>query len=273
MKNTAVIKLGGNVFSKEGTIASLGSLASQLAILTGLGWKFVLVHGGGILIDQQLALAGIKPAKQQGLRITNEETITVVVETLNDANGALCNQLSQEGLKVCAYPSTTQLLQAKKCPPLPLPDGKTVDLGFVGTVTSVNAKLLELELAANIIPVVAPLACDKIAPTQVFNINADEAASAIAVALNASALVFLSDVPGVLAGAGKKSIQTLAPKDLTSLMADGTVNGGMIPKLQRAFAAASGGVKSVQIIDGNEHGSLVNALVHPGESGTTIAAA
>jgi acetylglutamate kinase len=207
--------------------------------------------------------------KKQGLRVTDDATLSVVKTVLDEVNGQLVAELRSHGLNAVGFPSSSVLLTAKK---LILTDAQCepVDLGHVGSIIAVDAGALALALQQGQVPVVAPIGSD--ASGNYYNVNADEVASSVATFVKAGSLVFLSDVPGVLSTNGSSSIVPLiSADDCQALIADGTVKGGMIPKLTTALQAASKGVSYVQIIDGREQGALFKAFTQPGANGTVIA--
>ena len=265
--NTIVVKLGGNVLTD---LSATAAIADDIATVIAQSGAVILVHGGGNLIDEHLKALGITLQKKQGLRVTDDQTLKAVQEILDFVNGDLVGRFTIDGLCIQGFNSTSGLLQAKQAL-LNGADGTQFDLGHVGEITGVNVEALKESLAQGKTPLVAPLAVG--AGEKLFNINADEAASAIASALGADSLIFMSDVPGVLHKDGSKgSLPVISQIDFDQLVADGTVHSGMIPKLTKAFQALNTGVASVQIIDGREPGSLLKALSQPGINGTVVAA-
>ena len=151
-----------------------------------------------------------------------------------------------------------------------LSDGREADLGFVGEVKSVNDSLLRQSLEEGVIPVIAPLGID--AGKQMYNINADHVAAAVAASLKADHLVFMTDVPGVLSNPDdRRSVVPLITRSqLTQLMHSGAITGGMLPKLSSCMAALEGGAKQVHIVDGQLEHPLIDALCHPSGAGTHL---
>lgn len=262
---TIVVKLGGNVLTD---VDATAGIAADVVALIAAGNSVVLVHGGGNLIDEHLKALGIKLEKKEGLRVTNAETLEAVQEVLDFVNADLGARLAAAGVVTEGFNSKSGLLTASKAV-IKNVAGIACDLGFVGTVNGVDSTALKAAIAEGKTPLVAPLAVD--VSGQLFNINADEVASAVASALAADSLLFMSDVPGVLHKEGLGSLPVVSPIDLDKLMADGTVHSGMIPKLEKAFEALETGVSSVQIIDGRQPGSLLKALSKPGSNGTVLA--
>lgn len=262
--NLIVIKLGGNVQSKE----SIQWLAADLQKISALGYSPILVHGGGSSIDASLIESGIKPKKINGLRVTDEPTMAVVQKVLDQINLNLCAQLEKAGVKACSFDSSSQVLQ-----PIPTAGPGESDLGYVGTVGSIDIAALQASIDKGMIPLITPIGTND--QGKLYNINADEAASAVATSLKAKALIFLSDVAGVLVPDSNGQLTSLAkvnPDQWQILVNDGTVSGGMIPKLETAFKAANCGVDCVQIVDGTQNDSIYKSITTPGSIGTLITA-
>lgn len=238
---TVVIKLGGNVFTGGGS-----SLSDEVQGLLNAGARVVIVHGGGASIDAAMEKAGLKPVKFNGLRITNSDTLNVVVQVLDAANCTVSSILTAAE----AFPSVRSVIKAAKAKPVQADDGTAVDLGFVGEVVGVDSDPLFIALAAGKVPVIAPIGYDD--GGGFLNINADHAAAAVAVALGASWLLLLSDVPGVLSTPG--NAQSVLPQlDIAAcknLVSNGTIKGGMVPKVHTAISAVEAGVSNVVIADG-----------------------
>jgi acetylglutamate kinase len=260
-----VIKLGGQVFSQDLNIVK--TIVTDIIALKESGLEPILVHGGGMLIDQELKAAGVVPQKKDGLRITDAATMKVVQKVLDQVNADLTTQFSRFGLQVKGFASHNTPLQAEAAQAIGL-DGLEFDLGFVGDITSVDVATIVSAVDAGLTPLVAPIAIG--ATEDYYNINADSAAAAIAEFTNAEMLVYMSDVPGVI-GANNIGVKTLRKAHCDHLTAKGTVSGGMLAKLHSAFKAAESGVACVQIIDGTEPHSLIQSIKQPGYGGTLIA--
>lgn len=261
-----VIKLGGQVFSQGDQY--LKSIAADLAALQASGHQLVLVHGGGVLIDEALKAAGIVPQKRDGLRITDADTMAVVQQVLDGVNVSLSQTLRGFGLQIAGLASTAGVLKAQPTCAIDS-QGLEFDLGFVGSVNNVNKEVVATLLGDQVIPLIAPLALGEDGVT-LFNVNADNVAAAVAEHIGADMLVFMSDVPGVI-GPDSINVKKLVKAHCDHLTALGTVSGGMLAKLHNAFKAAECGVGCVQIIDGTQAHSLLEAVDHPGVSGTLIA--
>ena len=214
----AVVKVGG---------ATSGA-AAQVAALGRAGRQVVVVHGAGPKITDGCIAAGLEPRFVDGQRVTDASVMRVVETAIAEANAALCAELE---------------VQAVAC--RPMRDALTAEpwgdsrLGMVGRITSVEQIGVRALLAAGIVPVIAPTASG-------LNVNADNAAAAVAGALGASELVFLSDVPGLM-GPGGEVIRRVTAASAAQLVASGSITGGMIPKLDAGFAALADGVRRVRI--------------------------
>jgi acetylglutamate kinase len=213
-----VVKVGG---------AAAGA-AAQVAALAARGRAVVVVHGAGPQISEACRAAGITPRFVDGQRVTDAAVMQVVQSAIAEANAALCTQLASHG--VSCRPMTDALTAE------PWGDPR---LGLVGRVSSIEQIGLRALLGAGLVPVVAPTAGG-------LNVNADNAAAAVAGALRASELIFLSDVPGLL-GPGGDVIRRVSASGVAQLVASGHVTGGMIPKLDAGLAAIAGGVWRVWI--------------------------
>lgn len=232
MIKTLILKLGGAVALEDDTIAAL---AQGIPVLAASGVRLVIVHGGGPQIDRALAALGEASIKHKGLRVTSEAAAEVVRDQLDSIGALLTAKLTACGHAAVHLPSAAGVFQATK---KTLDDG--FDLGRVGTVAEIKAPAVTSEDA---IIVVTPVGTDGHGP---LNVNADEAAAALARCLHADRLLLATDVPHVLDGAG----QPLPHLDLAScraLITSGAAHGGMIPKLEAALFALAAGVEDVLI--------------------------
>ena len=264
---TVVVKFGGSALidpeRKE-------ALISEVVALAHAGIKLIVVHGGGPAINEALRVIGKKTEKVQGLRITDDETIGVIVEVLSSVNKELAEKFEANGVKalsVCAEQNnifTTEKLVLQD------EEGKPVDLGWVGKIDGVDLFAISRSLEAGYMPVVAPIGMDS--DFNLYNLNADHAALAIATAIKAESLVFLTDVPGVL-----KDVTDLASRfaslsidAVPAFIKDGTISGGMLPKINSCVAGIEKGVHKISIVDGRQKHALLNGIFAPQEVGTLI---
>lgn len=257
-----VVKYGGNAMTDD---ALKRSFAHDVVLLKLVGMNPVIVHGGGPQIDEQLARLGKKGEFVQGMRVTDAETMDVVemvlggqvnkevVTLINQAGGKAVGLTGQDG----AFVRARKMLLSDKGN-----GGGKIDIGQVGEIASIDPKVIWALQEGGFIPVVAPIGVGE--DGQSYNINADLVAGKLAEVLKAEKLVVLTNTPGVLDKSGKL-LTGLTPKKIDALVADGTLSGGMLPKISSALDAARAGVKSVHIIDGRvEHAVLLEILTDEG---------
>lgn len=240
---TVVIKYGGAALVNE-EIKS--TIIKDIALMKFVGFKPVVVHGGGKDINKALERVGIEPQFKDGLRVTDEETMEVVQEVLvGKVNKSLVTELCLQGINavgVCGKDSG--FMKVKKATP------NGLDLGLVGEVTEVDTTLINTLLDNDFVPVISTVGVDEEGNS--YNVNADYAAVAVAGALNAEKLVFITDVAGVMRDVNDPNsvISTTNTAEINELIADDTIAGGMIPKVQCCLAGVNAGVKNVHILDG-----------------------
>ena len=249
-KRRIVVKYGGHAMGD----ADLGkAFAADITLLRQSGVHPVVVHGGGPQIGNMLKRLNIVSEFRGGLRVTDKATVEIVEMVLaGSINKEIVQSINAEGgraVGLCGKDGN--LVKARKLTRTMVDPNshieQIVDLGFVGEPAVVNPTMLELMLKEDLIPVVAPVAPGEDGAT--YNINADTFAGAIAGALNASRLLFLTDVPGVL-DANKKLIKQLTVAEAKALIASGVISGGMIPKVETCIEALDRGVEGVVILDG-----------------------
>jgi acetylglutamate kinase len=259
---TIVVKYGGNAMTDE---QLKHSFARDVVLLKLVGMNPVVVHGGGPQIDDLLKRVGKKGEFVQGMRVTDAETMDVVEMVL----GGLVNQeivtlINQHGGRAIGLTGKdAAFIRARKLL-VPSKDNETemLDIGQVGEITAIDPEIIALLETREFIPVVAPIGVG--ADGASYNINADLVAGKLAEVLRAEKLILLTNTPGVL-DKGGRLLTGLTPKQVDELFADGTLHGGMLPKISSALDAAKGGVKSVHIIDGRvEHALLLEVLTDEG---------
>jgi acetylglutamate kinase len=257
-----VVKYGGNAMTDP---ALQKSFAHDVVLLKLVGMHPVVVHGGGPQIEALLKRIGKTGEFVQGMRVTDAETMDVVEMVLGGAvNKDIVTLINQAGGKAVGLTGQDgAFIRARK---LMLPDkdkpSQMLDIGQVGEIESIDPQLISVLEPGGFIPVVAPIGVG--ANGESFNINADLVAGKLAEILKAEKLVLLTNTPGVLDKDGKL-ITGLTAKDVDALFADGTLSGGMLPKISSALDAARSGVKSVHIIDGRvEHALLLEILTDQG---------
>lgn len=240
---TVVVKYGGSALVNE-EIKS--TIIKDIALMKFVGFRPVVVHGGGKDINKALERVGIKPQFKDGLRVTDEPTMEVVQEVLaGKLNKNIATELCLQGLNavgICG--KDAGFMKVKKAMP------KGMDIGLVGEVTEVNTTLINTLLDNDFVPVISSIGVDENGKS--YNVNADYAAVAVAGALNAEKLVFITDVAGIMRDVNdpESVISVTNTKEVNELIADGTIAGGMIPKVQCCMAGVDAGVKNVHILDG-----------------------
>ena len=262
---TIVIKYGGSVLINE---AIKTSVIQDIALMKFVGFKPIIVHGGGSDINQMLSRLDIEPKFINGLRVTDEPTMEIVEMVLGGKlNKAITSELTLQGVKAVGISGKdSHMMKVSRLKP----SGQ--DIGFVGEVVSIDTQLIRTLVENDFIPVIAPIGVDE--DGQTYNINADYAAVAVAGALNANKLEFLTDVSGVMLDMNDKSsvISKISASQINRMIESGAITGGMIPKVQCCMAAINAGVKEVHIIDGRlEHCLLLETFTHKG-IGTLIEA-
>lgn len=262
-----VVKYGGSFVEDE---AARLSVATDLAFLSLVGVRVVLVHGGGKAISREMELANVQPVFREGLRVTDERSVEIVERVLNEViNQEICADLAAQG----GHPSSVAGQWVLHCEKLARDeDGHPVDLGFVGSITQVNTRILQSLLDAGQVPVISPIGRDSTG--QLFNINADMAAARVAQALQARRLVYLCDVPGLMLDPNDPStlISTLTRTEADDLIARRIIGTGMLPKVRSALGALEMGVKRVHFIDGRQRHSLLLEIFTDQGVGTEIQA-
>tara|TARA_B000000475_G_scaffold102379_1_gene83090 strand:- start:12 stop:878 length:867 start_codon:yes stop_codon:yes gene_type:complete len=251
-----VIKCGGSVLVDQ---ILFNNFINDISILNKLGFIPIVIHGGGKRISNKLNEAGIKSDFINGLRVTNKNSINVVEEVLNNFNKEITEALKKNG---CDGQGITN-----KQNNILLVEQENPDLGFVGTPKEIDQSIIEQIVSKKKVPIIAPLGLDK--ENQVFNINADTAAGAIAKKLKARRLIIMSDVEGVLDD-NKKLITEIDSNKINELIKNKIISGGMIPKINNCLDVASNGVKGVCIIDGRLDHSILFELLSDKGSGTLI---
>lgn len=254
---TIVIKFGGHAMSTPELTAEF---AKDIVLLRQVGLRPVVVHGGGPQIGSMLSRLDIKTEFKDGLRVSDMETVGVAEMVLSGAiNKSIVSAINCAGGRAVGLSGRdARLITAK-------PKGK--GLGFTGVPEATDVRVLNVLADADFIPVVSPISAD--GDGDGYNINADTAAGTIAAALDASRLILMTDVTGVLSQ-DKQLLTDLSRIDVQGLIDDGTAQGGMIPKLETAMDAVSGGVEAVVILDGRRpHGLLVELFTDDG-AGTLI---
>ena len=257
---TVVVKYGGHAMEDS---AGGQSFAHDVVLLKQVGIHPVVVHGGGPQIGEMLRRLGIESRFVDGLRVTDAATMEIVemvlAGTINKSIVAAVNSAGGRAVGLCGKDGG--LIRAKKL----LRDG--VDLGFVGEPEAIDGRILDTFKASDIVPVIAPVGVG--AAGETYNINSDTVAGAIAAALKATRLLLLTDVAGVL-DAEKRLIPELSAAAARRMIAEGTIYGGMIPKVETCLEAVEGGVEAAVIVDGRVPHAILLELFSEGGAGTLI---
>lgn len=241
---TVVIKYGGNAMINE---ELKNSVIEDIILLKFIGLNPIVVHGGGPDISKALSEKGVKSQFVNGLRVTDEETVKVAQEVLigktNKEIVALINKHGGRAVGISGIDASFIECEKQKT----VVDGEEVDIGFVGKIKKVKRCVLDLLYKDQWIPVIAPIGTDSDGNS--YNVNADTVAAAVAAAVQAEKLILLTDVEGIKDKNGEIVYEAM-PQDIDAMINDGTINGGMIPKVQGCVEAIRDGVKGVHIIDG-----------------------
>lgn len=266
-----VIKLGGSVMESP---EALRALLVDVVFMQTVGMRPVVVHGGGKAITVAMEKAGLEPRWVQGRRFTDDATLAIVARVLaEEINEDIVRHIRKFGGRASGlHHKTTQCLFGTKLL-LPGDDGQPVDLGRVGEVTEVDDDPIVDSCLAGIIPVLPSIAEDVVeGDSGLYNVNADTAAAAVAMALKADKLVFLTDTPGILTDRRDPDslIPSLTPDDCRSLIERGVIDKGMIPKVEACLAVLDAGVKKAHIIDGRMRHSLLVETFTAAGVGTEI---
>ena len=255
-EDTIVIKYGGNVLIDREVF---NNFILDIQILNRLGLSIVVVHGGGPRIKRELEKSNIESRFINGLRVTDQKIINIVEKVLIEFNRDIVESLNNKGSEA------TQINSKKSNVINVVPENK--ELGFVGIPKRINTEIISDLIRKNKIPVVAPLGLDE--KNQVYNINGDTAAGAIAKSLKSRRLLLMTNVEGVL-DKEKKLITEISSEKTLELIKNQTISGGMIPKINTCLDAVSNGVRGVVIMDGRKPHSILNEIFSDSGAGTLI---
>ncbi|MEN6670901.1 acetylglutamate kinase [Psychrobacter sp. B38] len=259
-----VVKYGGNAMTDPELESSF---ARDIVLLKTVGIHPVVVHGGGPQVDNLLKELGRQSDRIDGMRVTDKSTMDIVEMVLGGSvNKSIVSLINKHGGRAIGLTGKdANLITAKKLMKDKIGEDGTavpIDLGFVGDVVSVNKDVINMLIGSNFIPVIAPLGVDSEGNT--YNINADLVAGKVAEFLQAEKLMLLTNIKGVL-GRDGEVVTGLTPKKVDGLIEDGTISGGMIPKIQCALDAVRSGVKSAVIVDGRvPHATLLEIFTNEG---------
>tara|TARA_X000001036_G_scaffold406709_1_gene415613 strand:- start:27 stop:893 length:867 start_codon:yes stop_codon:yes gene_type:complete len=253
---TIVIKYGGNVLIDRNIF---DNFIKDIGILNKLGLSIIVVHGGGPRIKRELEKSNISTKFIKGLRVTDDKIINLVEKVLVEFNNDIVNSLNEKGYKAISINTKSKNIIRVK------PENK--ELGFVGIPEEVNNDVLNELINNNHIPVVAPLGLGE--NNQTYNINGDTAAGAIAKSLKSRRLLLMTNVEGVL-DKKKELVSEISTSKILEMIKDGTITGGMIPKINTCLDSVNNGVRGVVIMDGRKPHSILNEIFSDTGAGTLI---
>lgn len=259
--STIVVKYGGNAMTDE---VLKNSFARDIVLMKLVGMNPVVVHGGGPQIGSLLTQLNIQSEFIDGIRVTDSKTMDVVEMVLGGlVNKEIVSLLNKnQGKAIGITGKDGNLIQAKKLLKKSLIGTKMMDMGQVGSIEKINREVLDILKDSNFIPVIAPIGTDRTGAT--YNINADTVAGEIAKVLDAEKLMLLTNIAGVMDKSGKV-VTGLNTTQVDAMIADGTIHGGMLPKIECALDAVNNGVRSAHIIDGRvEHAVLLEIFTNTG---------
>jgi len=254
-KKIVVIKYGGSILGDE---KIRRGVLEDIVFLNFMGLRPALVHGGGPNISERMRATGKRTEFVDGMRVTDEETLHLVEEELENLNKVIVQEINELGAKATGLSGKDEVIQAEK-------KKAKIDLGLVGQITSINNDVVLAEIRKERIPVVLPMGKGK--DRKIYNVNADEAAAHIACALEAEKFVLLTNVKGIMRNADDPNsfISTLTIEEARALIKDNVVSQGMIPKVNACIASLEGGVRKTHIIDARTpHGLLLEIFTDQG---------
>ena len=258
-----VVKVGGSILDDK---PLQKKLLTDIAFMATVGMRPIIVHGGGKAISRAMSDAGLEPTWVHGRRYTDQRTLAIVEHTLvHKVNTPICEELKEIGCDVMALHSLSSCVLFGEILQLTGENGRKLDIGFVGQVKKINTELLKTLCDAGTIPVIASVACDKAGNK--LNVNADNAAGMVAAALKAEKLVVLSDTHGILTDIDvpESRISSASEEHIKEMLKDGTIKGGMMPKVDACITALDGGAQKAHIIDGRiEHSLLLEIYTDKG---------
>jgi len=265
---TVVVKVGGSIMDDE---VALSNILTDIVFMNYVGMQPVVVHGGGKAINDAMEKAGLQPQWVQGRRYTDERTLAIAEHVLcNQINRFIVNYIQSQGCDAMGLHSLSSVVLFAEKTYLPGEGGRRIDLGLVGDVKVVNARLLQLLVQADSIPVIATIARDDAGGK--LNVNADTAAGHVAAAMKAEKLVVVSDTHGIYADLKnpESRISHLTISQIEEMIKSGQISSGMLPKVESCITALRGGVNKAHIIDGRIPHSLLLEIYTEAGIGTEI---
>src|SRR4051812_25901191 len=263
-----VVKVGGSIMDDE---QALSAILTDIVFLNYVGMQPILVHGGGKAINDAMEKAGLTPQMVQGRRYTDDRTLAIAEHVLcNQINKFIVNFIQSQGCEAMGLHSLSSVVLFAEKTYLQGPDGRRIDLGLVGEVTNVNARLLQLLVQADSIPCIATIARDTAGGR--LNVNADTAAGAVAAAMKAEKLVVVSDTHGIRSDPKdpKSLVRHLTVEQIDAMVASGAIGSGMLPKVEACVTALRAGVTKTHIIDGRIPHALLLEIYTEAGIGTEI---
>jgi len=262
---TLVIRFGGAAMTDA---ALMAGFARDVALLRLVGMNPIVVHGGGWRIEELMRRMGIEPRRIRGLRVTDAKTLNLVEMVLDERNQELVGLINRSGGRAVGISGQDGRVIHARPMTLPAePEAEAPDLGFVGDVECIDPALVHLLLSRGFIPVVMPIGVGD--DGTAYHVNSDIVAGQLARALHAEKLILMTNVAGVLGRDGKLAY-VLTAAEAEGMLADGTVQGGMVPRVQAALAAVREGVRSVHIIDGGVPSALLLEVLTTSGVGTAV---
>lgn len=265
---TVVVKIGGSIMDDE---QALSNILTDVVFMNYVGMQPVLVHGGGKAINSAMETAGLVPQWVQGRRYTDDRTIAIAEHVLcNQINRFIVNFIQAQGCEAMGLHSLSSVVLFAEKTYLQGEDGRRIDLGLVGEVKTVNARLLQLLVQADSIPVIATIARDPAGGR--LNVNADTAAGAVAAAMKAEKLVVVSDTHGIREDVKNPEslVRHLNVERIEAMVRSGAITAGMLPKVEACITALKAGVTKTHIIDGRIPHALLLEIYTDAGVGTEI---
>ena len=263
-----LIKFGGNAISNN---EDLVRLCEEIWDMTDTGSKIILVHGGGPEISAEMERLGLKPKKINGVRVTDAEGLEVVSKVLRNINERITDALYESDVPNIGMPAYVCTLCKKIDPVKFIENGaeKTADLGLVGNVVEVDTDMLNDLINAGVVPVIYPIGSDGV---ENLNVNADTMAAGIASRMECDEMIAITDVPGVLRDVNDLSSKydELTVDEALALIKDGTISGGMNPKVEACINAIRAGARAVRMVNGKDPNKIVSDIADENNKGTVI---
>lgn len=263
-----VVKVGGSIMDDEQV---LSAILTDIVFMNYVGMQPVIVHGGGKAINAAMETAGLTPQWVQGRRYTDERTLAIAEHVLcNQINRFIVNFVQAQGCEAMGLHSLSSVVLFAEKTYLQGGDGRRIDLGLVGEVSTVNARLLQLLVQADSIPVIATIARDTAGGK--LNVNADTAAGAVAAAMKANKLVIVSDTHGIRSDPKDPAslMRSASLAQIEQMVRSGAISAGMLPKVESCITALKGGVSKAHIIDGRTPHALLLEIYTEAGVGTEI---